>query len=104
MPSFEDVGELLRAACKKLHMSQESFASALGVKLSRVQKWESGVNEPRFSIPELRKIRALNREVFDSLISGFLLLPPGYLGSGSLASIGTPRDPHRQTRMKGERT
>ncbi len=90
MPRFEDVEELLRAARKKFDMSQEGFASALGVKLSRVQKWESGVNEPRFTIPELRRIRALNREVFDSLISGFLLLPPGYLGSGSPASIGPP--------------
>jgi transcriptional regulator with XRE-family HTH domain len=73
VPRFEEVGELLRAARNKLALSQEDFASALGVKLSRLQKWETGINEPRFTIPELRRLRSLNREVFDALISGFLL-------------------------------
>jgi transcriptional regulator with XRE-family HTH domain len=76
MPKFERVGDLIRAARAKLRLSQEQFASSLGVKLSRVQKWESGLNEPRFTITELRRLRELNRELVDALMSGFLLLEP----------------------------
>jgi hypothetical protein len=46
----------------------------LGVKLSRLQKWEAGVNTPRFTLPELRRLRRYNREVFDALLSGFVPL------------------------------
>jgi transcriptional regulator with XRE-family HTH domain len=81
LPQFEEVGKLLRAARGKLGLSQEEFASALGVKVSRLQKWESGVNEPHFTISELRRIRGFNREVFDAITSGFLLLrPPAFIG------------------------
>jgi transcriptional regulator with XRE-family HTH domain len=82
VPKFEEVHPLLQAARKKLGLTQEQFASALGIKLSRLQKWESGVNEPHFTIHELRRLRELNREVFDAMISGFLLvhasLPPQF--------------------------
>jgi transcriptional regulator with XRE-family HTH domain len=74
LPKFEDVRELLCAARKRFGLSQEQFASALGVKVSRLQKWESGVNEPRFTIPELRRLRQFNRELFEALMSGFLPL------------------------------
>jgi transcriptional regulator with XRE-family HTH domain len=74
VPRFDDVGKLLCAARKKLGLSQEQFAAALGLKLSRLQKWESGSNEPRFTIPELRRIRQFNRELLDAMISGFLPL------------------------------
>lgn len=76
MPQFENVGKLLHAARRKLGISQEQSASALDVKLSRLQKWESGMNGPRFTIPELRRLREANREVFDAMMSGFLLVPP----------------------------
>lgn len=79
MPKFEDVGKLLCVARWKLGLSQEEFASALGVKLSRLQKWESGVNEPRFTISELRRLREINRDVFDALMSGFVPLSPPML-------------------------
>jgi len=78
MPTFENVGDLLRAAREKLRLSQEEFAEALEVKISRLQKWESGANQPRFTIAELRRLRNLNREVFDALISGFLLQAPPF--------------------------
>ncbi|MGH9326536.1 MAG: helix-turn-helix domain-containing protein [Terriglobia bacterium] len=76
MPQFQNTGELLRNARKKFELTQEQFALILGVKLSRLQKWESGVNEPRFTIPELRRFREINREMYDVLMSGFLILPP----------------------------
>lgn len=76
MPKFNDISQLLCAARKKLGLSQEEFALALGIKLSRLQKWESGVNEPRFTVSELRRLRGMNRQVFDAMISGFLLLNP----------------------------
>jgi transcriptional regulator with XRE-family HTH domain len=72
LPRFEDVGKLLRVARTELGLTQEEFASALGVKLSRLQKWESGVNEPRFTIAELRHLRQINRHLVDAMISGFL--------------------------------
>jgi len=72
MPQFGEMSELVRQARKKLALSQREFASALGVKLSRLQKWESGVNEPRFAIGEMRRLRGLNREVFDGLVTGSL--------------------------------
>ena len=78
MPVFEDQGELMKAARKKLGLSEEAFASASGVKLSRLQKWESGTNEPRFSIPELRRLRKLERGIFEELISVFILLAPTF--------------------------
>jgi DNA-binding transcriptional regulator YiaG len=65
---LNDVGVLLQAVHRRSGLSQGAFACELGIKLSRLQKWESGVNEPRFTIPELRRLRASNRPVFDALI------------------------------------
>ncbi len=96
MPQFEDVSKLVCAARKNLGLSQEQFASALGVKLSRLQKWESGVNEPRFTITELRRIRQNNREVFDAIVSGFLLLPPPTFRQLFNASSNPIRDGSRE--------
>ena len=67
MPYFENVAQLLRSVRNDLGLGQEAFASALGVKLSRLQKWESGVNEPRFTISELRALRRPNRAVVDAM-------------------------------------
>jgi transcriptional regulator with XRE-family HTH domain len=90
LPQFDDVGKLLRLARRKLLLTQEQFASILGVKLSRLQKWESGVTKPRFTIPELRRLRQANQEVYDAIISGFLLLPPPSL----------PKATRRSTRVR----
>ena len=90
MPKFEDVGGLLRSAREKMGLSQEQFATTLQIKVSRLQKWESGANQPRFSIPELRRLRNLNREIFDALMTGFLLAPASFLGFDPSRSM-TPR-------------
>jgi transcriptional regulator with XRE-family HTH domain len=73
---FEHTGELLRKAREQLCLTQEQFALTLGVKLSRLQKWESGVNEPRFTIAELRALRQRNRDIFYAITTGFLLQTP----------------------------
>jgi len=64
-------GEILLAARKHFGLTQEQFASVLGVTLSRLQKWESGTNQPRFTLPELRRLRRVQPEVFEALLSGF---------------------------------
>jgi DNA-binding XRE family transcriptional regulator len=66
----EHRGKLLREAREKLGFSQVDFAAALNVKLSRLQKWERGATEPRFTISEWRRFRALNPEVYEALMSG----------------------------------
>jgi len=77
MPVFQDVGGIIRAARRKHGLTQEEFASELGIKLSRLQKWESGANEPRFTIPELRRLHKFERRLFEDLMSGFAVIPPG---------------------------
>jgi transcriptional regulator with XRE-family HTH domain len=76
LAEFEDVGKLLQAVRRKLGLTQEQFASSLGIKLSRLQKWETGVNGPRFTISELRGLREINWEIYEAIVSGFLLLQP----------------------------
>ena len=94
MPAFEEVGKVIQAARKKLGLSQEQFASAIGVTLSRLQKWESGVNEPRFTVQEFRRLRSLNREVYDALLSGFVLAPPRFWPDSNRQTV--PRAPNHQ--------
>lgn len=76
MPQFEHIGKLLRAVRKKRGLTQEQLAYRLGIKLSRLQKWEAGVNSARFTVPELRRLYRADRELFDAVTSGFLLVPP----------------------------
>jgi transcriptional regulator with XRE-family HTH domain len=74
VPKFDDTAQLLKAARRQFGLSQEEFASLLGIKLSRLQKWESGVNEPQFTIRELRRLRQINLQIFEAIMSGFLPL------------------------------
>jgi len=76
MPIFQDIGGLIRTARRKRGLTQEEFASELGIKLSRLQKWESGTNEPRFTIPELRRLHKFERRLFEDLMSGFAVFHP----------------------------
>jgi transcriptional regulator with XRE-family HTH domain len=99
MPRFEDLGELVHAARKRLDLSQEEFAAALGIKVSRLQKWESGVSEPRFTVPELRRLRKLNREVFEALMSGFVPLETPVLLQ---LLIPTPQGRRTDVTQRGE--
>jgi len=45
-----DLPELLRAARKRHGHSQQQAAEAIGVSVSAVQKWESGIRIPRVSL------------------------------------------------------
>jgi transcriptional regulator with XRE-family HTH domain len=91
LPILNDIALLLQAVRRRSGLSQEAFASGLGIKLSRLQKWESGVNEPRFTIPELRRLRATNRPVFDTLIHGYVPLEPPLFRELVSARAGSQR-------------
>ena len=70
IPRFKERGVLLQAARKKLGLSQKTFALALGVKLSRLQKWERGTTEPYLKHSEMQRFKQLNAEIFDAWIDG----------------------------------
>ena len=72
MPRYESVGQLFKMARRKRGFSQEEFAGRLGVKVSRLQKWESGAHEPKFTIEELRRIRRFNNGLFEEMMRGFV--------------------------------
>ena len=61
-------GERLRAARRKLGLTQEQFGFALGVTNSAVSAWESGRDVPSFQIlPKLREVAKLS---LDELVCG----------------------------------
>jgi DNA-binding transcriptional regulator YiaG len=60
----------LKAAREKLGLTQVEFARALGVQVSRLQKWERAASIPRFTIREMRRFYRLNPEVFHAMLMG----------------------------------
>jgi transcriptional regulator with XRE-family HTH domain len=74
LPRYESVGQLFKVARRKRGLTQRELAERLGIKLSRLQKWESGVHEPSFTIEELRRIRHFNNGLFEEMMRGFVPL------------------------------
>ena len=75
----------IQTARIKLGLSQEQFARALGIKLSRLQSWEHGRATLNMTHAELHRFQRLNAEVFDAWVRG------------EIAGVRSgPKPPHRE--------
>jgi DNA-binding XRE family transcriptional regulator len=72
----------IQAARRKLGLTQEEFARALGIGLSRLQSWEHGRATLTMTHAEMQRFRRLSPKVFNAWVRGDV--------AGLRASSGTP--------------